>query len=441
MSEETVVPIAAASNGLSLSQKYARTALLLGIALLIAVRIPSIWTQGRFWAEEGSIFFVNAWHVPWYKVLLFTYGGYLNFAANLAAVLANHLVSLEWAPYVSIIFAFLIQIFPAALLCLSKQKWLQDIKMLLAALLIVITLPFSHEVWLTSISTQCHLNLCAGLILALEPGVGSIALFQYILLFFAPLSGPGASFLVPLFIARAVIDRSKSRAIQAAILGLAAALQLLFFYHPADRQLGISPPLLLNVFFVKHLLEPFLGQQSESLVDPLRDSFVAGHASIVAMLVALIVFGIFAVAIWRTGKAEPIWFFLSGMLMAILSYCGALGNRVDLLFAYAANRYVFAPQILLELSLLSLSCVSRGRIRLISTALIIWLVVIGLREYFYTPGMFSVGPSWRSEVRQWRKNPEYKLEIWPKGWYVTLQSEYKIVPFNSLDDQHHSRGE
>ena len=407
-----------------LSLRYAKIALLFAAAVLIAIRIPTIWSHGRFWAEEGTIFFVHARYLPWCKALFFSYYGYMNFAANLAAVLANNLVPLEQAPYISTIFAFIIQILPIALLCLSEQKWLQDRKILLAALLIVIILPFSTEVWLSSIGSQCHLNLCVGIILALAPGAGLIAFYQYVLLIFAPLSGPGAAFLLPLFILRAIIDRSQKRAVQATVLGLGTVLQLLFFYHHGVRSLGINPVLLLNVFYVKHLLEPLFGQlQSYPLGIHLHDSFAAGHISWRITIETFVAFSIFALTVWRSRKAEPIYFFLGGIIMASLSYCGALGDRIDLLNAGACDRYAYAPQVLLELSLLSLSCMSSGWTRIISRALIIWIIVIGLHEYFYIPEGSRNGPNWQSEIRQWRKDPNHVLAIWPKGWYMRLKPE------------------
>jgi hypothetical protein len=37
--------------------------------LLIVMRQPRILLEGRFWAEEGPVFFVNAWDMPWYRAL------------------------------------------------------------------------------------------------------------------------------------------------------------------------------------------------------------------------------------------------------------------------------------------------------------------------------------------------------------------------------------
>ena len=55
--------------------------LLAGCALLICLRMPEIVIRGRFWAEEGVVFFHNAWTLPWSKALLTPLGGYLPLIA------------------------------------------------------------------------------------------------------------------------------------------------------------------------------------------------------------------------------------------------------------------------------------------------------------------------------------------------------------------------
>jgi len=66
-------------------------------AVLICIRMPAILIHGRFWAEEGSPIFQDAWTMPWYGVLTPSYGGYLSIVPNLAGLFARHLVPLDYA--------------------------------------------------------------------------------------------------------------------------------------------------------------------------------------------------------------------------------------------------------------------------------------------------------------------------------------------------------
>jgi hypothetical protein len=402
---------------------------LIAFTVLVLVRIPAV-LNGRFWAEEGKIFFQNGWNMPWYQALFWSHGGYLNIAANLAGVLANHLAPLEKACYVTTIFALIIQMFPFVLLCTSKQLWLQNRKVLLAAMLLISTMPLTQEIWLSSIGSQCHLNLCVALIMVLETRGRLVGYFHKALLFIAPLTGPGSIALIPFFFLRAFIDRSTSRAVQGAILLFGTAIQLLFFWHFGSRgPIGIEIPLLLNVFFVKHILGPFLGfEEAHALTHDWDKAYDQGHLNLITgMLMSVIGFGLLLFAVIRSRKAEPVWFVTGGLVLGTLSYLGALGDRSMLLDIAVSERYDFAPQVLFDLSILFLAFYSRGVTRTLARAVIVWLVIIGAHEYFSTPPWYSQGPLWRHEVYEWRKNPDHLLEAWPGGWSFHLKPHVDIL--------------
>jgi hypothetical protein len=399
-------------------------------AILVAVRIPSIW-QGRFWAEEGTIFFSHAWHTNWYQALLFSYGGYLNLAANLGGVLARHLVPIERACYVTSIFGLIVQTFPAAILCLSKERWLQTRPGLLSALLIVATLPMSQEIWLSSIGSQCHLNLCVALILSLDTTSAKIRFFTGGTLVFAGLSGPGAVFLAPLFFARSWLEKSRARLIQAITLTLACALQFLAFYHPGERivnglgksaqPVGIDPLLFLNICFEKHILGPFLGmQRTEALTRNWWDVGMHGRLSLVPALGVLTLLFLLCYVAWRSKKIESRWLIAAGGILCAIANIGALGDRMFLLIAGTGERYVFAPQVLFELSLLPIVFGKSGWLKRATTVTLCWLLIVAGAEYFSTPSVFSEGPAWNSEINIWRNNPSYRPRVWPPFWTVDL---------------------
>ena len=399
--------------------------------MLIAIRIPEI-LKGRYWAEEGRVFFQQGWDLSWHRALLYSHAGYLNLAGNIAGVVANYFVPLEFACYVSIFLALLIQVLPILLLTLSKQKWITRNWNLAYCSLLLTTMPMSQEVWLTSVCSHYHLTLCAALILALEPFTGWAYVLENVLLFVAPLSGPGSVILVPLFWLRLFFDRSRRRIIQCGVITLGAAIQLLFFFHPAgrvilhgaDKQslLGIDPLLLLNVIYVKHVVGPLLGfQETLDVTQSYFKLYQDGTFNPVPG--ALIVLGsalVMAFMVWRSRLDAARWLFLSGALLSAVSFCGALGNRSDSLMTAVNERYAFAPQVLFEICLVAIFASTRGPVKIILKCLIVWILVIGVHEYFLTPLAFKSGPTWQHEVALWRENPSYVLKIWPEGWQVTL---------------------
>jgi len=85
--------------------RFERFLFVAAFGLLVSARLPRVWSQGRFWAEEGHPFFENAWNLHWWQAVFTVHIGYLNLVANGAAVLAYHLASLRYAPYVPSILA------------------------------------------------------------------------------------------------------------------------------------------------------------------------------------------------------------------------------------------------------------------------------------------------------------------------------------------------
>ena len=399
-----------------------RWLLVLGFAMLVCLRMPGILLHGRFWAEEGTYFFRETWQAPWQQALLMPIGGYLNLVANLAAILARHLTRLEYAPYVTTGVALLFQACPAIVLATSRADWLQRRAVLITALLIIATLPVSEEVWLNSLHSQFHLMLCAALILALPLERGGRAAFHVALLLLGPLCGPGGAFLVPLFLLRALLDRSSGRLLQAGVLGVPAAAQILLFYTATpSRSYGIGLPLLLCVLFVRNIVVPFLGRTgSLDVAARVQAGLAAGHPPVAPMLVVLLVAAALAVAFRRRARPEPAWLFLAGGVIAALSYYGAIDGRANLLMVGFGQRYVFVPSVLFGLSLLALAATGADRLSAAAWGLVLWLVFVGAHEYFWTDPLIDHGPDWRTEVALWRRDPSHVLAIWPEGWTMEL---------------------
>lgn len=176
-----------------------RLLLVVAFAVVLFLRMPDV-LYGRLWAEEGKIFFARAAAMPWFSALLLPYGGYLNLVANAAPIIAWHTVPLEYAPWVTTGIGLIFQCCPAIILVCSRDEWLRPRWSLIAALLIIATPPMVSEVWLQSLHSQFHLALCCALILALDAPQKRLAWFGGVLLFLAPLCGPAASGLLPLWL-------------------------------------------------------------------------------------------------------------------------------------------------------------------------------------------------------------------------------------------------
>src|SRR5258706_9019204 len=83
--------------------------LLVVYAGAVVLRMPRILLEGRFWAEEGDIYFRPAWIGPSSQALLAPHQGYYSLLDNLASAVAAHLVPLLYAPLLTIWTGLLVQ--------------------------------------------------------------------------------------------------------------------------------------------------------------------------------------------------------------------------------------------------------------------------------------------------------------------------------------------
>ena len=397
-----------------------RLLFVLAFAVLTAVRFPHALWYGRFWAEDGVVFYANAWTMPWWDAALFSYGGYLNLVANVAGVLA-YLVPVKLAPHVTSAVALLISCCPAILLAFARDTWLEKRAVLFAALVIVATPPGAQEVWLNALNGQSILTVCVGIILATETRDGAFGAFQKFILFLAPLSAPGVWGLVPFFFLRATISHSWPRALQGTILLVGCLVQAVYFVDLSGRSLGISPLLLGAVFLVKHVALPLFGQDQSAVIANHVASFFTGSTHNWLLFVVIPLF-IAMGCVTATKPQQPsIWFFLAGFTVAVLSYYGARGDRLFLVSVAGSARYAYAPQVLFGLSALSWSVVHSGRTAVLAQFVVIWMLFVGVHDYFWpTAPIFANGPNWREEVSRWEQDPAHELRIWPRGWTMRL---------------------
>jgi hypothetical protein len=390
--------------------------LLLVYAAAVSVRMPQILLKGRFWAEEGAIYFLNGRNLSWYDALIAVHTGYLNLAASIGTLLAARLVPIEAAPWVSTGFAMLIQLCPPLLLLTSRASWLRSGRAKAAALLLLLSATPSAEVWLNTITSQFHLAVATALILALPLRDGPTRWFQSGLLVLAPFSGPTSSVLAPLFILRAYVDRSRQRLEQGALLGCVGAVQLvMILLHPEpSREIGITPRLLALVIYVKQLLLPLLGTvRTETLTHDLIRDMLAGRSLWMPLLLSATWMTAIVLAAWQSRVSEARWLVAAGAVLMAASYFGALGQHIDLLLATFGDRYSYAPMALFNLALLAVALGARGWLQGAAAVVLCVILWTGMHEYFSPPRMMQDGSSWWEEIARWHADPAYRVQFWP----------------------------
>ena len=102
-------------------------------------RSPRLLTHAQFYAEDGTIWFAQAYNGGWLHSLTLPQAGYLNTMPRLAAGLAL-LVPLPWAPLVMVIVGMTGQALPVPILLSPRSRNLASLptRMLLAALYVAL---------------------------------------------------------------------------------------------------------------------------------------------------------------------------------------------------------------------------------------------------------------------------------------------------------------
>jgi hypothetical protein len=407
--------------------------LLLAFALIGALHLPGAWMQGRFIDEEATVFLAYAWHFPALEALFRPFAGYLNIAANASTVVLAELIkggsiSLERAPYFSMLLGLAFQVAPILMILTGEARWLRSPQVRLASALLVAIAPGTEEVAFNVIHIQFHLALCVALLLTFDVPRSLLArVLAAVALLLAPLCGPAAILLLPLFALRSWLDASWGRGQQTLILAIGSGIQLLFFYGESPIR-GLKPDLLTAAAgtFLRVIILPLFGSGfSEKIGEQIAYSQFDGMGITLAVAVcgALVMCGLFVTACWR--RSAVTWLLAAGLTLAVASFCVGMASpsRIFVLLPSAGPRYNFLPVVLVGMAIFG----SVGEAKKISRTLFLaasamWLTTSSI-AYIRPLKAYAAGPAWPAEVAKWRQHSDYPLRIWASKRVVELPAK------------------
>jgi hypothetical protein len=412
-----------------LARRIVSVALILAFAVLVLARIPAIELHGgRFWAEEGTVYFGSAWHRPWY-VSWFTVAadaGYWNFAAGFGTWLALKFGGLLHAPQMTIGVALLIQCVPVYVIVTHEFPWRRSVAGTVVAVLFCAIPPVTGEVWLNTITSQFQLALAAALIFAAPARRRWLEVFDCLVLGVAAVSGPATSFLMPLFVTAAVLERRSIVMIEAAIVfvGFCCQLTVYLLYPLAERGAHMGVAALLSVISLHVIVLQTVG------LDLARDFAVylravrAGHGMLWAgPLIFASFYGLIGWGILRARNWVLLRLYAACLVFVLVSFGEAWsGSFVAFMHVVDSQRYGFAPEVLDSLMVLGLALTARGGFRVVFLLGTAMMLVVGVVDFRSDLLLFGEGPSWPRQVALWRADPQHFLLIWPgKPWAVNLR--------------------
>ena len=234
-------------DGLSVGEQCAVFALVL-IALFS--RRPSLLTHAQFYAEDGMVWFAQAYNLGWMHSLILPQAGYLNEMPRLGAGLAL-LVPLQRAPLVMAIVGMLVQALPVPILLSARcRNWASlPTRILLAA--IYVALPSAREIHVVLTNAQWHMALVSGLLsFAASPRTWRGRLCDGVLIPLAALTGPYCIILAPIVLLYWWLRRQSWTLVIFALTSTVAFIQIWMLLHTTQRAqgpLGATPEAFLRM--------------------------------------------------------------------------------------------------------------------------------------------------------------------------------------------------
>lgn len=321
----------------------------------IFLRRPDAILHAQFWAEDGHVWFADAYNLGWLAALFRAQDGYFQTLPRLGAALALH-VPIVLAPLVLNLIAIAAQALPVNLLLSYRSSAWGGLRYRTAMAGIYLALPNCSEMRAIITSTQWILALCVFLLLVASTPRGNAGrLFDVAILLICGLTGPFCFFL--LLVALFIAWKRRYRW-HWATAGLLVALCLvqawgLLIVDPSGRanaMLGASPALFLRILAGQVFLGTLLGGNGlAAMPDPRLSTLLfcvaVGGTAIVAVCftkssVNMKLFLIFTCMLFTASFVSPAAYPPPGV------------SRWELLAGASGIRYWFFPSLAFAWSLL-----------------------------------------------------------------------------------------
>lgn len=390
---------------------------------IIVLRRPDAILIPQFWAEDGMVFYADAYNEGMIMPLLSPHGGYLDTFPRLVAAFSQ-LFPLSWAPLLFNLAALLLRVLPVGLILSSRFcELIPDWKTRLFLSFLYLNLPNSWEINAGIISGKTHLSVLAFMILSVSPSSHLLWLFfDTGIVLLSGLSGPFCIILTPLS-ALFLLDRRDMRSLALFVLiGICAVIQGIFLMTGdarPQRALGATPELFVKILTTQVFLGALVGQKGLELLRHAR------LHNVVVIIVALL--GHLALINALVKAPLPLRLFvLYGLFIFCAALLSPLVNLTDpqwplLLLPGVGGRYWFIP-MLAFISVLVWSLRGEGSFisrRLAAFALAV--MVLGIVLDWRYPAFKDLNfREHASRFESSHRGTQASIPLNPSGWSIIL---------------------
>jgi hypothetical protein len=397
---------------------YSAQLMVFGI-ILVAIfgRCPSLFIHAQFYAEDGTVWYEQAYNFGWVRSLLIPQAGYLQTLPRLGAGLAL-LAPLRHAPLVMALIGALIQVLPAVILLSERCRTWAPLSTRVLFATVYVALPNAKEVHVVLTNAQWHLAL-AGVLLAFAAPPKGWAGHSFDLLLFAigGFTGPFFIVLAPLVLIYWWSRRRSWSLAILAVMSIGAVTQtivLVFGALRVKRVLGANLELFLRMIGGDIVAGSLFGSHGYALRSPM-------------FLIVPAAFCWFAICLycvrWANLELKLFIVYCAALLAASLRSPYIAGPKPvwELLVGQTGARYWFLPMLAFAWSSIWCARYAANRLVSIPSTVFLLLMIIGIvLDCRYRPFQDEHFLQYARYFQDAPPETHVTIPIVPDGWKMEL---------------------
>ncbi len=177
---------------------------------LLVLRRPDAITHAQFWAEDGVVWYADAYNLGALPALVRPKDGYVQILPRLVAAVTLWVPMLR-APLVMNLLALVIQALPALFLVSPRMRNLGSLRLRCVLALLYLLIPDSSELHATITDSEFHMAVMAFLLfIAQAPRSRAGQCFDVVVLVLSALTGPFCILLFPVALVVTVAPQLRS---------------------------------------------------------------------------------------------------------------------------------------------------------------------------------------------------------------------------------------
>ena len=414
---------------LSIVLKSKREIFIFFVLALLFYRSPYIFLNGRFMAEEGSVFFKYAYLNNFFDTLFFVdfLSGYMNLWANISAIISN-LFSLKFSPLISNYLSLIPKLLIIFYTMYKKNIFLDKFYYQIIFILIVFISPLNvPEIWMNSINSQIFFAIIVFFLVFLKYDRSKFYIVDTFILVTAGLTGIYSCIFFPIYFLKFIYHKTKQDFLNFIILSFCTFFQLIIItfskfssmlyegkLHLVNSELMIN--FVYNVFVKSFLGTDLTKYIYYNFLNNINLIFLS--MVVVILLIAILMMNLKSLRNINLKKKKYqennfilITILYSFISTSILVLIGGVGD-------YVGGRYAALPSLYFLVFFIIIHKLSkRSFLKYLSLILLtssIFFGGISFKNNDYSHYLKCKGcPNWIDEVAKFNQDNKHVIKIWP----------------------------